>query len=278
MLTKMLTNENYFSAENEWKYMGSSQLKSFMQCEAATMARLRGEWVPEVSAALLIGSYVDAHFEGTLDKFKEENPGIFKRDGTLKSEYEHANYIIARMERDRLFMLFMSGKKQVIKTGEIAGVPFKIKIDCLLDVDECSKIVDEFPAATEWFGFCDGAIVDEKVMKDFGTVWNAQARQHEHFIEAWGYDIQGAIYQAIEGNLLPFFIAAGTKEKPEPDIGIFVIPQDRLSAKLYEIEDIVPYYQLLKLGEAEPERCEQCAYCRQTKKLNTIKDYRETIA
>ena len=46
---KMLTNENYFSEENNWKYCGSSQYKDFfgslgMQgCEARAMASLRGE-------------------------------------------------------------------------------------------------------------------------------------------------------------------------------------------------------------------------------------------
>lgn len=37
------------------------------------------------------------------------------------------------MEEDELYSLLMSGAKQVIRTGTIAGVPFKIKIDSLLD-------------------------------------------------------------------------------------------------------------------------------------------------
>lgn len=99
----MLTRENYFDKENELKYFGSSQFKSFMKCEASTMARISGETEEETSTALLVGSYVDAHFEGTLDLFMAQHPEILKRDGSLKAEYTQANEIINRLERDEMF-------------------------------------------------------------------------------------------------------------------------------------------------------------------------------
>lgn len=34
-------------------------------------------------------------------------------------------------------------------------------------------------------------------------------------------------------------------------------------------------YQAIKEGKAEPRRCEHCAYCRATKRLTAILDYRE---
>ncbi len=111
-----LNNENYFSAEMQMRYMGTSQFKAFCKCEAAALAEIKGEYVRTKSTALLVGSYVDAHFEGTLDLFKAQNPELFKRDGSLKSEYIQAEQIINRIERDELFMLLMSGKKQVILT------------------------------------------------------------------------------------------------------------------------------------------------------------------
>ena len=120
---------NYFSQNNNRKYCGSSQFKQFMKCPAKAMAILNGEWEEGDSVALLVGSYVDAYFEGTLDEFKAQHPQIFKKDGSLKAEYTHANRIIERVSRDELFMKYMSGRKQVIKTGLIEGVPFKIKID-----------------------------------------------------------------------------------------------------------------------------------------------------
>lgn len=243
----MITNENYFSRENEKKYMGSSQFKAFMNCEAAALAEINGEYEKKKTAALLVGSYVDAHFEKTLDVFKAQNPELFKRDGSVKADYVKAEEIISRIERDEMFMRYMSGEKQVVKTGEIAGVPFKIKIDSYHALK---------------------AIVDMKIMKDFECMYKP-GEGRLTFIEYWGYDIQGAIYQAVEGNSLPFFIAGATKEE-EPDIGIFQIPQGYLDAALDIVKEYAPRFQAIKEGRIEPIRCEKCNYCKRTKKLNKI--------
>ena len=40
---EIICEENYFSAENELKYCGSSQIKSFMDCEARTLAKIKGD-------------------------------------------------------------------------------------------------------------------------------------------------------------------------------------------------------------------------------------------
>lgn len=270
----VLTSENYFSPEMQMAYMGSSQFKAFQKCEAAALAEIRGEYVRPSTTALLVGSYVDAHFEGTLPLFKAQHPELFKRDGGLKADYIQAQSIIDRMESDRLYSLLMSGKKQVIKTGIIAGVPFKIKIDSLLDADTCQQIVSEFPQAAAALGFCDGAIVDQKVMRDMQDVWSDEEHRRVSFVEEWGYDIQGAIYQAVEGNMLPFVLAVGTKED-SPDLAALFISDADLSAKLAEIEDAAPRYQAIKEGRIPPRRCEHCAYCRMTKHLSGIINYKE---
>ena len=169
----ILTQENYFSLEAQLMYMGASQFKAFDRCEAAAIAETVGEYEKEKTTSLLVGSYVDAHFEGTLDLFKAKNPEIFTRSGDLKSEYKKAENIIQRIERDRLFTEFMSGEKQVIKTGEIEGVPVKIKMDSYFPGDK---------------------IVDLKIMRDFAPVY-VEGKGRLNFIEAWGYDIQAASYQ-----------------------------------------------------------------------------------
>ena len=84
--------------------MSVSQFKAFDKCPAAALAELSGAYEHEKTTALLVGSYVDAHFEGTLDVFKAKNPELFKRDGTLRSEYLNADKIISRVEQDPLFM------------------------------------------------------------------------------------------------------------------------------------------------------------------------------
>lgn len=131
----VLTAENYYSQEANEEYMSVSQFKDFcgtygkMPCEFTAMEKLKGRWEEPKSKALMVGSYVDSYFEGTLDKFKAENPDLFKRDGTLKAEFVKADEIIQRIERDDYFMKFMSGEKQVIMTGELFGTKWKIKMD-----------------------------------------------------------------------------------------------------------------------------------------------------
>lgn len=270
----LLTNENYFSAEAQLEYMGASQFKAFQKCEAAALAEIEGRYARPSTTALLVGSYVDAHFEGTLDVFKAHHPELFKRDGSLKSEYVQAEQIISRLEADELYMLLMSGQKQVIRTGDIAGVPYKIKIDSLLDGETCRKIVERFPFASEAMGFCDGAIVDQKIMRDTADVWSDEEWARIPFVRAWGYDIQGAIYQAVEGHMLPFMLAVGTKED-EPDIAAMYISDSELIAKLEEVKSLSPRYQAIKRHEVEPVGCGRCPYCRSRKVLTGIMDYRK---
>lgn len=274
MALPVVTAENYFSPEMNMAYMGSTQFKKFSSCEAAALAEVRGEYVPAASTALLVGGYIDAYFSGELPVFQAQHPEIFKRDGGLKAEYVHAQDVIARMEADELYMLLMSGKKQVILTGEIAGVPFKVKIDSLLDAGICRRIVERFPEMAEVMGMCDGALVDQKVMRDMKGIWSEEEHTKVSFAQFYGYDIQGAIYQAIEGHMLPFLLAVGTKEDA-PDIGVKYIPDGELAAKLAEVEDRAPRYQAIKEGRIAPHRCEKCAYCRMTKKLCRATDYRE---
>lgn len=269
-----LTRENYFSQEAQMAYMGSSQFKDFLSCEAAALAKIQGRYKPPASRSMLVGSYVDAWYSGELPDFTERHPDMFKKDRTLKADFLVANAIIDRMQADRLYSLLMSGEKQVIRIGEIAGVPFKIKIDSLLDAAACRQIVEEFPDAAPALGFGDGAIVDQKVMRDLGDVWSDEERRMVPFAQAWGYDIQGAIYQAVEGHMMPFILAVGTREEPA-DLAALYIPDDALRAKLYEVEDLAPRFQAIKEGREEPRRCERCPWCRATRTLRTIVDFRE---
>ena len=73
------------------------------------MAKLSGEWEDPTTEAQLVGSYVDSHFEGTLDKFKKEHPEVFTQKGELKAQYKRAEKMIERCEQDDFFMLFMQG-------------------------------------------------------------------------------------------------------------------------------------------------------------------------
>ena len=246
----ILTAENYFSPEAEMEYMGHSQFCQFVSCEYSALARIKGEYEETKTTALMIGSYVDAHFEGTLDLFKAKNPDIFTRTGDLKSEFRRAEKIIERIERDQMMMRYLSGEKQVIKTGEIFGIPAKIKIDSYHD------------------GAC---IVDLKCMKDFEPIY-VEGQGRLPFIEAWGYDIQAAFYQEVEGNHLPFYIVAATKEE-EPDIKIIQLSQHVIDIAKKIIESKIQRFADIKKGLIDPERCGKCNYCKHTKVIDEIEIY-----
>lgn len=250
-----LTAENYYTQEANREFLSVSQFKDFagtygkMPCEFSAMEKLEGRWEDETTTALMVGSYVDAYFEGSLDRFRAENPSLFKRDGNLKVEYVKAEEIIARIERDKYFMKYMSGQKQVIMTGEMFGAKWKIKIDSYIP---------------------DVAIVDLKIMASITELKWVKDIGYLDFVRYWGYDIQGAVYQEIvrqnTGKKLPFYIAGATKER-EPDIRIIHVTDNYLQEALSLVEANTPRILRVKNGEAEPDKCELCDCCRHNRVL-----------
>lgn len=240
----ILTNENYYSPGANQEYMSVSQFKDFRKCEAMALASLRGEWERPMTTALLVGSYVDAWFEGTLLDFCQEHPEIFKKNGSLKSDFIQAEEIIAFVQKDPMFMRYMSGKKQVIKTAELFGTPWKIKID----------------------SYHPDKIVDLKVMRSMERVMG------KSFVEHWGYDLQMAIYAAVEGRDLATYLAVVTKQEI-PDKEIVSIPRWRRMDLLEEVEKEMPHILAVKSGERPARRCGVCEYCRATKMLTEPIDF-----
>lgn len=248
----ILTRDNYFSQEADMQYMSASQFRSFARCEAAALAGIRREWLFEMTPSMLVGSYVDAHFSNELHLFKAQHPEIFTKAGDLKAEYRKAEAIITRIERDNFFMKYLDGQKQAIMTREIDGILWKCKADFYHPVK---------------------AIVDMKIMRDMKPVY-VEGEGRLNFALAWGYDDQGAVYQRVEGNGLPFYLAVATKEA-EPDISIIRMPQHVIDAAWAVIEHDAPRYAAIKRGEVEPVRCEKCDYCKATKVLDRVIDLDE---
>ena len=251
-----LTSDNYFSPEATKQFWSVSLFKAFDKCEAAGLAQVEGRYEREMTDALLIGSYVDAYFSGDLDGFiKIHGDKMFKKNGELLAKFDHANDIIDRVESDMLMMDYLKGDKQVIRTGELFGVPWKIKMDV----------------------FDGERIVDLKCVKDFHDVYE-EGFGKRPWIEYWGYDIQAAVYQRIEqissqrAEPLPFYIVVVTKEKT-PDIKIIRFPQWILDTALKVVESKIDRFDLVKSGELPPERCEQCDYCKITKVLTEPEEY-----
>lgn len=242
----LLNDENYYSPEANQLYWSVSSYKDFMRCEEAAMARIRGEYEPPLTRALLVGSFVDSYIEGSLERFKNEHPEVFTLKEELRAEFRRANEVIKRIESSGKFMAYLSGEKQKILAFVMFGVPWKIKMDSFIE-DKC--IVDlKTTAKMEWL-----------------------PRQR--------YELQGAVYQAgAEANgygKLPFYLAVATKEKV-PDLGIFQIPQSMLDMALQEIGDNMPHLIEVKSGLIAPKRCEKCPYCRATREIK-VRDYRELL-
>ena len=251
-----LDKSNYFSLKANQEYMSVSQFKSFMDCEAAALAEVEGTYERPTTKALMVGAYVDAWFSGEFDDFTNGHPEIFKKDGSPKADFIQADKCIVRCESDPLFIQYMSGDIQQIMTGELFGISWKVKIDSLHD----------------------DKIVDLKVMRSMEKVY--KDGEWKTFIDAWGYDIQGYVYQQIvaqnTGKELPFYLAVVTKEDV-PDIDIIHIPQWRLNSAGALIEHYVKRFDAIKKGEVEPKRCGKCDYCKSTKVLEEVTEYEDLL-
>lgn len=249
-----LSSSNYYSLKAAKEYWSVSQFKSFHKCEAQGLAEVVGEYERDETVSLLVGSYIDSYFSGDLDEFIEAHPEIFNsRTGELKADYRQAEEIIARLERDPFFLEYLEGEKQPIMTAELFGVKWKAKLDVLHE----------------------DRIVDLKIVKDFNSIYE-EGFGRRTWIEYWGYDIQGAIYQKIveanTGKKLPFYLAAATKEKVT-DYKVIEIPQHYLDAAYQLVGAFIDRYDLIKQGEVPPRRCEKCDYCKRTKRLTRPEIY-----
>lgn len=268
-----LTNKNYYSGKANEEYFSVSQFKDFARCEAMAMAKIKGKYEQPKSQALLLGSFVDEMLTGTkkskvnfiienrlelfqksskLSKYNDEELAallndnlldIFNADNKPYSEIVQALNTIERIKKQPLMMGHFKSRHQVIMTGEISGVPFKIKMD--------NYKPGEF-------------ISDGKYMSSLRS-----PNLFESMVKYWGYDIQGAVYQEIvyqnTGKRLPFYLDIATKEKPA-HLAVAKIDQVDLDEALETVIKNVPRYQAIKNGEIEPERCEDydCDYCTET--------------
>lgn len=268
-----LNSKNYYGKAANKEFMSVSQFKQFQKCEAMAMAELNGEYERPKSKALLLGSFVDEMLTGTkksrikfvCDNFSElfqksskvcklddasrmtfisdYFADIFNDDNKPYSEIVQALETVERIKKQPLMMQHFKSKHQKIMTGEIAGVPFKIKMD--------NYKPDEF-------------VADCKYMASLRS-----PNLFEPMVKYWGYGLQGAVYQEIvyqnTGKRLPFYLDIATKETPA-HLAVAEIKQYDLDEALETVKALAPRYQAIKNGEISPERCGEydCNYCTET--------------
>lgn len=260
----MPTDDNYFSPEMSRLYSGSSQIKAFIDCEAREIAVLKDEWVKEQSSdAMLQGSYVHAWSEGTLERFIEEHPEIMaskgKNAGGLKASFQICDIVIDVLKNDKaIYGIIGQCEKEIAFTGQIFGLPIKIKVDLL---------------NREKKYFADLKVV--KSISDYS--WSDDYRRKVNFIMSWHYEWQMAIYcEILKQNLGEYFtpniIAASKEDVPDKALITFETENENSLKQFVEttLEEIKPHIlrvKELKEGKAEPTRCEKCDYCKSTKEI-----------
>ena len=252
-----LTKDNYHSTASNLEYLSRGQYKSFHECEAKEMAKLKREWVDPPFLPFLIGQYVHSFNDNTRSDFIANHPGMFNKDLSLKAKFVEADNMIDCLQNDEFVMYCLDGEKEKIITFEMFGAPWKIMLD--VQNNERRRIVDLKTTRS----------ITEKV-------WDEETRKKVSFVEAYSYCLQAAIYSEGErisegrepGDYSEFLIVAVSKEK-QPDKAIInMTDHTRLEVELAQVEVNMPRIIAVKAGEVEPVRCEGCDYCRSTKMLS----------
>jgi len=262
--------ENYHSIMMNQLYMSRGQYKSFLECEAAVMATLNGQWVEPPSVALQAGQYVHSWNDGTQREFMANHSNMFTQKLTLKAEYKEADKMIECLEQDPFAMFCLQGQKEVIVTAFMYGAWWKVMLD--VQNNERRRIVDlkTTRSVTEhvWI----------EVEDEFG-----KKNKKVSFVEAYHYPLQNAIYTEVEriamgrpeGDWSEFLIVAVSKEKSPDKAIINMTDPERLVRELAEVERNMPRILAVKAGEVEPIRCENCDFCRSSKVLTKAIHYSE---
>jgi hypothetical protein len=258
-----LTKDNYFSLEMDRKYLSVSQFKSFDLasggCEAAAVAKLKGEYVEPTPDAFLAGSYVHAWSEGTLKEFIIQHPEMFTKSGTLnQTKFKNLDKCIETLKNDPFVMQALDGQKEVIMTAEIFGAKWK----GMFDVYNPQKKM----------------LNDLKVMRSIHEkIWNEDTRRKENFIDAYNYWLNIAVYLEIErlnrggaddDYFYPHIIAVSKED--EPDKEVIYLGNNFVKEQLEYIEVKLPHILDVKEGREEPIHCGHCNYCRSVKKLEGV--------
>ena len=270
-----LTDSNYYTPEADREFMSCSQSQDFLSCEARALAKLQGRYIPEPSEALIVGNYFhtameseDAHVDFCRHHFDDiYKYKIDKATGEAIVTGKYAPYAKADEMIDVCFndpliksLIDMPGENEVIMTGELFGVPWKIRLDKYMPDKRL--------------------IVDWKTTADINkTEYNPILGERESFVESLGYMMRAAVYTEIEKQFTGkdtdanFVIVAISKQDPPDKAALLLNHRQRYDWELEQIEKNMMNIRRIKSGELKPRRCGMCDYCRKTKVLKKIIPY-----
>ena len=282
-----LNKDNYYDVKD---VLSASTIKSFEQCEAAALASIRGDYARPSTTALLVGGYIDAALDSDaeLEKFRAAHPEIINsRTGALKADFQRAEDVVNRCISDPLFraltidspaeghQYIVLGSIGVTTSGE--PIPCKGKLDFLLQPDYLLSLAEMFPAWADYFRDCansGGLIVDLKSAASTDEQWSDDVGCRIPWVQAWHYDRQLAVYRELYrqmlGKVLPVMVLVCTKEQ-SPSLLPLTIDPGTLDEGLAEATAMAPrVWHLMTTDQPDPRRCEKCAYCRMTRRLDTM--------
>lgn len=270
-----LTKDNYYTPEADWEYMSCSQYQSFCECEAKAMAKLQGRWAEETREAFLVGNYFhtamespEAHEEfcrthyDDIFKYRILKSGEVKENGKYAA-FEQADKMLSVCRNDKLIssLIGMPGENEVIMTGELFGVPWRIRMD----------------------KYCPdrNIIIDWKTVANINELkYNPMTREKETFVEAYGYMMRAAIYSEIEKqhkktdkNANFIIVAVSKQDYPDKEV-LLLNHEQRYQWELSCVKEKIGRIKALKEQKyIRPIRCGVCDYCRATKELKRIIPY-----
>lgn len=258
-----ITPSNYHSLDAKRANMSNSQWKSWLACGAATKAQLAGEYTPETTEAMLVGSFVDCALT-TPDLFEawktDHAEHISLKKGGLKAPFELGLAMIDRVQKDPIFaQIKAKAKSQVVLKGTINNQPWLYMADWIMDASDGPVLLDLKTTASfdDQWAECSG--------RNIKVPW----------YDAWGYWRQLAvgrdIYYQNYGIMPTCGIVAVTKQDP-PSIGVWVMEDVyRFEAEIRRIEELTGLVMAQKQGLVPPSACGACPYCREKSSLSAEK-------
>ena len=265
-----LNRDNYSTPEADIAYMSCSQYQSWLECEAATLAKLQGRYTEEPTEALIVGNYVHTYFEGEQAhrEFLAQNADAIFKTKTVKGEtvitgkyaaYEKADAMIHALENYPAAKAFIDkpGENEVIFTGELFGMPWRIRVDKYIPLMN--------------------TIVDYKTVADLHkTEYDPEYGAKVPFLITYGYFMRAAVYTEIykqsQGtDIDPHFLLLCVTKQDPPDKEVFRLnDRDVYDIELEKVKKHIPRIKRIKEGSIKPLRCETCAYCRATKNRGVV--------
>lgn len=246
----VLTPQNYHSPEARVRWLSSSDVKQVMRCEAAWAS---GEREDEDKEVLVFGHL----FEALLTGEEYDNPALYSSrgptKGLLKAEYQPAEDMAQAVRRSpMLARLIDRSRKQVIMTGEIEGLPFRVMCD-LLDTN--------------------GSILDIKSARSFAAQYDENHGAYREWWAIWDYPVQLWIYSEIarQNGLDVPHVGIIAAAKNNCDVQAITFSRETMEAAEADARYAIDRISAIRDGDL-PMKCERCQWCIDHKEITDFEE------